>query len=260
VPLNCEADGRFPNHHPDPSAAENMQPLVDAVRAQKVELGIAYDGDADRIGVVDDKGDVLWGDDLTLLFARHLLEVEPGAAVVGEVKCSMRLFQGVEAAGGRAIMWKAGHSLIRAKMAEEGALLAGEMSGHVFFRHRYFGFDDAIYASARLLEILTRSDKPLSKLLADVPRTYATGELHVPADEEKKFELIRRAVFRFKADGLQVVDVDGARVVFEDGWGLVRASNTQPMLVLRFEATTQRRLAKIRGLVEKALDEIQRSM
>jgi phosphomannomutase/phosphoglucomutase len=260
VPLFCEMDGRFPNHHPDPTIVENMRALADTVLREKADVGIAYDGDADRLGVVDEKGNILWGDELTLLFSRELLKIEPGAAIVGEVKCSMRMYDGIAKAGGRPIMWKAGHSLIKAKMKEEGALLAGEMSGHIFWRHRYFGFDDAVYSSARLLEILSHEARPLSQLLADVPQTFATPELRVDTLEEKKFEIVRRAVKHFKDAGHQVVDVDGVRVVFPDGWGLVRASNTQPILVLRFEATTEKRLTEIRALVEGVLGEIQKAV
>ena len=260
VPLFCEMDGRFPNHHPDPTIVKNMQELARAVASEKATLGIAYDGDADRIGVVDEKGNILWGDELTLLFARELLKIEPGAAIVGEVKCSMRMYDEIARAGGKAIMWKAGHSLIKAKMKESKALLAGEMSGHIFWKHRYFGFDDAIYSTARLLEILTNTDRKLSELLADVPKTFATPELRVDTVEEKKFEIVRRTVKHFKDSGYQVVDVDGVRVVFSDGWGLVRASNTQPILVLRFEAKSEARLKEIRALVEGALAGIQKTV
>jgi len=260
IPLFCEMDGRFPNHHPDPTIVKNMKDLAERVLQEKADLGISYDGDADRIGVVDEQGNILWGDELTLLFARELLKVEPGAAIVGEVKCSMRMYDQIAKAGGRPIMWKAGHSLIKAKLKEEGALLAGEMSGHIFWKHRYFGFDDALYSSARLLEILSGTERKLSQMLADVPQTFATEELRVDAAEEKKFEIVRRAVQHFKDAGHQVVDVDGARVVFPDGWGLVRSSNTQPILVLRFEATTEKRLAEIRALVEGALAQIQKAV
>jgi phosphomannomutase/phosphoglucomutase len=261
VPLFCDMDPRFPNHHPDPTILANMQPLVERVKQEKADVGIAYDGDADRIGVVDDKGNILWGDELMILFSRELLRERPGAAIVGEVKCSMRMYDDIRARGGRAIMWKAGHSLIKAKMKEEGALLAGEMSGHIFWRHRYYGFDDAIYSTARLLEILTRNEKPLSELLADVPKTFATPELRVDVgSEEKKFEIVRRALEHFRAAGNEVIDVDGVRVVYPDGWGLIRASNTQPILVLRFEARTEARLAEIRGSIENVLADIQKSV
>jgi len=201
------------------------------------------------VGAVDERGQVLWGDQLMILFSRAILAERPGAAIVGEVKCSFTLYDDIASHGGRAIMWKAGHSLIKAKMKEEHAELAGEMSGHIFFGHRWLGFDDGIYASGRLLELLSRTDARMSTLLADVPRTFSTPELRVDCPEDKKFELVRRAQAYFK-DRYEAVTVDGVRVVFPDGWGLVRASNTQPILVLRFEATTQPRLDEIRKLVE----------
>jgi phosphomannomutase/phosphoglucomutase len=249
VPLFVEMDGRFPNHHPDPTVEANLEHLKAKVRETGADLGIAYDGDADRVGAVDEKGRVLWGDQLMILFSRALLQEHPGAAIVGEVKCSMTLYDDIAARGGRAIMWKAGHSLIKAKMKEEGALLAGEMSGHIFFGHRWFGFDDGIYSSARLLELVSRTDRPVSTLLDDVPPTHSTPELRVDCPEELKFELVRRAQ-EFFAARHEAVTVDGVRVVFPDGWGLVRASNTQPLLVLRFEATTPERLDEIRSYVQ----------
>jgi phosphomannomutase/phosphoglucomutase len=257
VPLFVEMDGNFPNHHPDPTVEKNLEGLRQKVIETRADVGVAYDGDADRVGAVDEKGNVLWGDQIMILFSRALLEEVPGAAIVGEVKCSMSLYDDIARRGGRPIMWKAGHSLIKAKMKEEQALLAGEMSGHIFFAHRWFGFDDGIYSSARLLELLTRTDRPLSALLSDVPRTYSTPELRVDCPEEKKFEVVRRAQEWFKAR-YDAVTVDGVRVVFPDGWGLVRASNTQPLLVLRFEARTRDRLAEIEALVRGRLDEILR--
>ena len=259
VPLFCEMDARFPNHHPDPTVVENMEALVREVKRQKAPAGIAYDGDADRLGVVDDQGEIRWGDQLMILFAREVLKEVPGSAIVGEVKCSMTLYEDIARRGGRPIMWKAGHSLIKAKMKEENAMLAGEMSGHIFFRHRYFGFDDAIYSSARLLEILTHTDRKLSELLSDVPKTFASPEIRVECPEDVKFSLVRRAVDYFRDRKYEIVDVDGVRVVFPDGWGLIRASNTQPILVLRFEAKTQQRLDEIRKLLEGVLDELKRS-
>jgi phosphomannomutase/phosphoglucomutase len=259
VPLFVEMDGRFPNHHPDPTVEANLAHLKAKVRETGADVGIAYDGDADRVGAVDEQGNVLWGDQLMILFSRALLEEVPGATIVAEVKCSMTLYDDVARRGGRAIMWKAGHSLIKAKMKEEGALLAGEMSGHIFFGHRWFGFDDGIYSSARFLELLTRTDRPVSALLADVPRTYATPELRVDCPEDQKFEVVRRAQEYFRSR-YQAVTVDGVRVVFPDGWGLVRASNTQPLLVLRFEATTQARLAEIESLVRGKVEEILREV
>jgi phosphomannomutase / phosphoglucomutase len=259
VPLFIEMDGRFPNHHPDPTVEKNLEHLKAKVRETGADVGIAYDGDADRVGAVDEKGNVLWGDQIMILFSRALLAENPGAAIVGEVKCSFTLYDDIAKRGGRPIMWKAGHSLIKAKMKEEKALLAGEMSGHIFFAHRWFGFDDGIYSSARLLELLSRTDQPLSALLADVPKTASTPELRVDCPEDKKFEVVRRAQEFFR-NGYEAVTVDGVRVVFPDGWGLVRASNTQPLLVLRFEATTKARLLEIERLVRGKVDEIMREI
>jgi len=238
---------------------KNLEDLKRTVLETGADLGIAYDGDADRVGAVDERGQVLWGDQLMILFSRALLAENPGAAIVGEVKCSMSLYDDIAARGGRPIMWKAGHSLIKAKMKEEGALLAGEMSGHIFFGHRWFGFDDGIYSSARLLELVSLTDRPVSTLLADVPRTFATPEIRVDCPEDLKFELVRRAQEWF-AGRYEAVTVDGVRVVFPDGWGLVRASNTQPLLVLRFEARTPERLAEIEALVSGKVDELKREL
>jgi phosphomannomutase/phosphoglucomutase len=259
VPLFIDMDGRFPNHHPDPTVEKNLEHLKAKVLETKADLGIAYDGDADRVGAVDEKGAVLWGDQLMILFSRALLQEVPGAAIVGEVKCSMTLYDDIARKGGRAIMWKAGHSLIKAKMKEEGALLAGEMSGHIFFAHRWFGFDDGIYSSARLLELLSRTDRPLSTLLEDVPRTFSTPEIRMDCPEDVKFEVVRRAQ-SFFSSRYQAVTVDGVRVTFPDGWGLVRASNTQPLLVLRFEAKTPERLREIERLVTGKVEELRREL
>jgi phosphomannomutase / phosphoglucomutase len=259
VPLFVEMDGAFPNHHADPTVEKNLEDLKAKVRETGADLGVAYDGDADRLGAVDEKGNVLWGDQIMILFSRALLAEHPGAAIVAEVKCSSTLYDDVARRGGRAIMWKAGHSLIKAKMKEEGALLAGEMSGHIFFGHRWYGFDDGIYSSARLLELLSRTDAPLSALLADVPRTESTPELRMDCPEDTKFEVVRRAQEWFRARH-EAVTVDGVRVVFPDGWGLVRASNTQPLLVLRFEANTKERLAEIERLVRGRVEAIMREM
>jgi phosphomannomutase / phosphoglucomutase len=259
VPLFLEPDGRFPNHHPDPTVEKNLEHLKATVRRVRADVGIAYDGDSDRVGAVDEQGQVLWGDQLMILFSRAILAEVPGAAIVAEVKCSFTLYDDIAARGGRGIMWKAGHSLIKAKMKEEHAELAGEMSGHIFFAHRWLGFDDGIYSSGRLLELLSRTDAPMSSLLADVPKTYSTPELRVDCPEDKKFELVRRAQAWFSAR-YQAVTVDGVRVVFPDGWGLVRASNTQPILVLRFEATSEARLAEIRALVEQQVTRLLREL
>ena len=256
VPLFCEMDATFPNHHPDPTVLANLKDLIAAVKREKAEVGIAYDGDTDRIGVVDEHGSVLWGDQLMVLFARQVLKDSPGAVIVGEVKCSSTLFDDIARHGGRPIMWKVGHSLIKAKMKEEHAELAGEMSGHIFFKNRFFGFDDAIYSTARLLEILTHEQRPLSALLADVPKTSTTPELRMPMPEAKKVEVVRRTAEALRAAGHSIVDVDGVRVTFPDGWGLVRPSNTTPLLVLRFEAQSDARLQEIRHLVESTVERV----
>jgi phosphomannomutase/phosphoglucomutase len=255
VPLFMEMDGRFPNHHPDPTVEKNLVDLKNKVREVRADIGIAYDGDSDRVGAVDEKGQVFWGDQIMILFSRAILKEVPGAAIVGEVKCSMTLYDDIAAKGGRPIMWKAGHSLIKAKMKEEKAELAGEMSGHIFFANRWFGFDDGIYSSARLLELLTHETRPMSELLSDVPRTFSTPEIRYDCPEELKFQVVKEAQ-EFFASRYQAVTVDGVRVTFPDGWGLVRASNTQPLLVLRFEAKTQPRLVEIEQLVRGKVDEI----
>lgn len=247
--LYCEVDGRFPNHFPDPTIPENLKDLTARVKETGAHLGIGYDGDADRIGVVDDRGNIIWGDQLMILFARDILKEEKGATFVAEVKCSQNLFDDIERHGGRAIMWRTGHSLIKEKMKEEGAVLGGEMSGHLFFAHRYLGYDDAIYASCRLLELLSKTERRLSELLDDLPQTFNTPEIRVECRDEIKFEVVERVKKALRRDH-EIIDVDGVRVKFGDGWGLVRASNTQPVLVLRFEAHSEKRLHEIKALVE----------
>lgn len=253
--LYCEPDGRFPNHHPDPTVPKNMEDLAGRVRASGAELGIALDGDADRIGAVDGQGRIIWGDQLVMLFAREILSRRPGSTFVSEVKCSQALFDEVERLGGRAIMWKVGHSLIKVKMREEGAVLAGEMSGHMFFADRWFGFDDAVYAGMRLVELLTHSSLTLEQLYDTLPALHNTPEIRMDCPDDLKFEVVRRAVEHFRA-AHPVVDIDGARVTFPGGWGLVRASNTGPVLVLRFEADSKENLTGIQTLVENQLREI----
>jgi len=245
--LFCEPDGRFPNHHPDPTLPENLKHLVQKVSDTSADLGIAFDGDADRIGVVDRRGKIIWGDQLMIIFSRDLLKRHPGAKIIGEVKCSQVLYDDIRKHGGMPIMWKAGHSLIKGKMKEEGALLAGEMSGHIFFAERYFGYDDAIYAGARLLEILTTESKELEELLAGVPSLVSTPEIRMDCPDDKKFQIVAALASEFKKE-YQVIDVDGARVVFDGGWGLIRASNTQPVLVLRFEAQDHKTLQEIQKI------------
>ena len=259
IELFCEMDGSFPNHHPDPTVKENLQDLVAAVRQHEAHLGIAFDGDGDRIGAVDDTGRILWGDELMILFSREILARHPGATIIGEVKCSMNLYRQIESHGGVGIMWKAGHSLIKAKMKETGASLAGEVSGHIFFADGFYGFDDATYAGARLLQLVADSGGSLSQLLEDVPPLYSTPEIRVDVKESEKFEIVRQLQEYFSRH-YETVTIDGVRVLFEDGWGLVRASNTQPALVLRFEASTPDRLAGIRSMVELKLEEVSRSL
>jgi len=261
TPLFIEPDGRFPNHHPDPTVEKNVADLKAKVAEVGAEVGIALDGDADRIGVVDAKGRIVWGDQLMILFARSILKEVPGATFVSEVKCSKAMYDEIAKAGGKAIMWKVGHSLIKEKMKEEKALLAGEMSGHIFFAHRYFGYDDAIYAAARLCELLTKDEKPLAEHVDGLPKLFNTPEIRYELPDEIKFDVVRRVVEHYKAsaekEGHQVVDVDGARVTWKDGWALVRASNTQAALVLRFEAETEARLNEIRKKVEGTLKKVE---
>jgi phosphomannomutase/phosphoglucomutase len=255
IELFCDPDSRFPNHHPDPTVLENMRFAIDAVHEQQADLAIAFDGDADRIGVVDEKGKVIWGDQLMVIFARAILEEQPGATFIAEVKCSQTLFDDIAKHGGNAIMWKVGHSLIKSAMKEKGAALAGEMSGHIFFAHRFFGFDDALYAGARLLEILSQTNAPLSSLLADLPPTINTPEIRFDCPDDKKFAVVAKLTEEFKKTH-KVIDIDGARVLFEYGWGLVRASNTQPVLVMRFEADSESHLKEIQDSVESTLKDL----
>ena len=257
--LYCDMDGTFPNHEADPTVLENMQDLIALVKKEKLDLGIGYDGDGDRIGVVDEKGRIIYGDRLMVLFAREILSRKPGATIISEVKCSKTLYDDIEQHGGRAIMWKTGHAPIKQKMKIEKAELAGEMSGHMFFADRYFGYDDAAYASCRLLEILAAGEKPLSELFMDLPETFTTPEIRVDCPDDQKFELVRKTTEYFREHN-DVIDIDGVRVLFDDGWGLVRASNTQPALVLRFEAMSPERLEEIRHLVESVLEKYRRDM
>jgi phosphomannomutase / phosphoglucomutase len=255
VELFIEPDSNFPNHHPDPTVTENLHDCVRAVRETGADLGIAFDGDGDRVGVVDETGRIIWGDELMVLLAREILKENKGATIIAEVKCSQNLFADIVKHGGAAIMWKAGHSLIKAKMKETGAALAGEMSGHIFFADRFYGFDDAAYAGARVLEILSKTDKKLSELLSDLPPTFSTPELRVPCDDEQKFAVVQKIAEEFARTN-EVITTDGARILFENGWGLVRASNTQAILVLRFEADSEENLNAIRETVEARVNQI----
>ena len=258
IPLYCEVDGNFPNHHPDPTLASSLKDLIAKVKKTKADCGLAFDGDADRIGGVDEKGNVLYGDNLLVLFARSILKEKPGAVVIGEVKCSRTLYADILKHGGKPIMWKTGHSLIKDAMKKFGAQVAGEMSGHMFFKHRWYGFDDAIYSGGRLLEFLASGKKTLSEHLADVPKMHTTEEIRIKVDESRKFGVVAKATEFFKAQGYEVNTIDGARIEFPDGWGLVRASNTSPMLVMRCEAETKKRLNEIRKIVEGKVAELTR--
>jgi phosphomannomutase/phosphoglucomutase len=260
VPLYCEPDGLFPNHHADPTVAKNLELCIAKVKETKADLGIAFDGDADRIGVVTAEGEILWGDKLMVLLSRAVLKAVPGAAIVGEVKCSFTMYDDIKQHGGKPIMWKAGHSLIKAKMKETHAALAGEMSGHIFYKDRFFGFDDAPYTAARLLEILSNESQSLAELLADVPVTYSSPELRFDTVEEKKFALVARCTEKLKAKGLELVTVDGVRATWPDGWGLIRASNTTPILVVRYEAKTKARLAEIQMLIDSTIHEAKQEL
>ena len=250
--LYFDMDGNFPNHHPDPTVEANLSLLQAAVKREGAELGIAFDGDADRIGAVDEHGNVVWGDYLLLIYAREILTRKPGSTFIGEVKCSQVLYDELERLGGKPIMYRTGHSLIKAKMKEEHAELAGEMSGHMFFADRFYGFDDALYAAGRLIEIVANSGKPLSAQLEGLPAMVSTPEIRVDCSDETKFEVIRLVAEHFRKL-YKVVDVDGVRVIFENGWGLARASNTQPVLVLRFEASSPELLAQYQNEVEEAV-------
>ena len=249
VEMFFEMDGRFPNHHPDPTVPENLAALIAKVRETGAELGIAFDGDTDRIGAVDENGAVVYGDQLMIVYAREILTRKPGATFIGEVKCSQAMYDDLAARGGNPIMWKTGHSLIKAKMQETRAELAGEMSGHMFFADRYYGFDDALYAACRLIEIVAQSGHPLSYQLADLPKTVTTPEIRFDCPDEIKFDVVRRCAEELRAR-YKTIEVDGVRVLFPQGWGLVRASNTQPVLVMRFEAATPELLRQYRAEME----------
>ena len=257
--IYCDMDGTFPNHEADPTVLKNMQDLIALVRDKQLDLGIGFDGDGDRIGVEDENGSIIFGDKLMIIYAREILSRKPGSTFISEVKCSQTMYDDIAKNGGRAIMWKTGHSLIKKKMKDEDAELAGEMSGHMFFKDRYFGFDDATYAACRLLEILSNSDRRLSQLLEDVPTTYTTPEIRVDCPDNVKFTLVQQVTEYFR-QRYEVIDIDGVRVLFDDGWGLVRASNTQPALVLRFEALSKNRLQEIRNLVESTLEDIKKDL
>jgi phosphomannomutase/phosphoglucomutase len=254
IELYCEPDGSFPNHHPDPTEPHNLVDLIAKVKESNADFGIGFDGDADRIGAVDENGKIIPGDMLVLLYARSILPELQGAPIIGDVKCSELLFKDIEDQGGKAVMWKTGHSLMKKKLKELAAPLAGEMSGHIFFKHRFYGFDDAIYCSARLAEILSKSNKTLSEMFSDLPKMYSTPEIRVDCPEDIKFKIAEKAKDVF--NDYKVDTTDGARITFESGWGLVRASNTQSILVMRFEAKSQELVDKYQKLVMEKIEGI----
>lgn len=246
IELYCESDPNFPNHHPDPIKPENMEDLVEQVKVHQADLGIGIDGDGDRLGVVDHEGNLIWGDMLMILFWRDIMPRYPGAKAIVEVKCSQALIDEINRLGGEPILYKTGHSLIKAKMKEIGAIFTGEMSGHMFFADDYYGFDDAVYAGARLLALLSHSDKNLKAMLEDVPRYYSTPEIRIPSSDTEKFQVVEKVLTYFGSK-YKILDIDGARILFPDGWGLVRASNTGPELIVRCEANSPQALVKIKN-------------
>lgn len=264
IPLYCEPDGSFPNHHPDPTVAEYVQDLIKTTKEVDADFGVGYDGDADRIGVIDREGNIIWGDQLMIILCRDILRQHKGAIVVGDVKCSQAMFDDIKRNGGIPVMWNTGHSLIKKKMRDERAILAGEFSGHIFIADRYFGYDDAIYATLRLIEIIKKTGRDINDLLSDVPKMFYTPEIRVDCADEIKHSVVQKVVQRFKLykdEGdapyniLEMSTIDGIRVVFEKGWGLVRVSNTQPVIVMRFEAEDETALNSYRTFIEHELSE-----
>ncbi len=253
--LNGAVDGAFPAHHPDPTVPKNLEQLIAAVRERHADLGIAFDGDADRIGVVDNDGQILWGDELLIVLARDVLRSRPGGTIIADVKASQVLFDEVARAGGTPLMWRTGHSLIKAKMAETGSPLAGEMSGHVFFADKWYGFDDALYASVRLLGIVARMEAPLSSVKQGLPRTISTPELRFDCEDTRKFGVIEEVAGRLKREGAEVSSIDGVRVKTPDGWWLLRASNTQAVLVARAEAADESGLDRLKAVLSSQLEQ-----
>lgn len=256
IPLYCDVDGNFPNHHPDPGKPENLADLIERVKAEGADIGLAFDGDGDRLGVVTNTGKIIWPDRLLMLFARDVVSRNPGADVLYDVKCSRRLAGVISEAGGRPIMWKSGHSLMKAKMKETGALLAGEMSGHIFFGERWYGFDDGLYSAARLLEILGIEDRHCDEVFEDFPEDISTPELNVAVSEDTKFALMERLGKEGNFGEANISTIDGIRVEYTDGWGLCRASNTTPALVLRFEAETEQALERIKAVFREQLQKV----
>lgn len=257
IPLYCDSDPKFPHHFPDPTRPENMRDLIEAVKNRHADVGLGFDGDGDRLGVVDNEGNILWGDMIMILFWREILPRHPGADAIVEVKCSERLVQEITKLGGRPQFYKTGHSLIKAKMKELGAVFTGEMSGHMFFADEYYGYDDAVYAAGRLLRILSRTEKSLAQLLSDVPKAFATPEIRIPCAEEKKKYYVEKARAELRRSAPDTIEIDGVRARFADGWGLVRASNTGPELIVRCEGQTEEACRAIKALIARTLSPLQ---
>ena len=251
--LFTEVDGTFPNHHPDPAKVENLQDIRAVVEKEKLELGLAFDGDGDRVGVIDDKGQIIWPDRQMILYSRDILDRNPGARIIYDVKCSTLLPKAISEAGGEPEMWKTGHSFVKARIKETGAALGGEMSGHIFFKERWYGFDDALYSAARLLEILSRDDRPVSEIFGEIPDSVNTPELGIKFEEGEHHKFMQAFVENAKFEGADLTTIDGIRADFKNGWGLVRASNTTPSLVIRFEADSQSDLEQIQDNFRTAM-------
>lgn len=253
--LYCDMDGTFPNHEADPTVEKNLEDLKKLVKENSLDIGIGFDGDGDRLGIIDSSGNIIYGDQMMIIFAREVLKNNPEAVFISEVKCSLTMYEDIEKNGGKAVMWKTGHSKIKKKMKETNALLAGEMSGHIFFADRYFGHDDGIYAACRMLEIIDKTGKSPSELICDVPKTFSTPEIRMECPEDKKPSIVSKMTETFKKTN-KVIDIDGARILYDDGWGLIRSSNTQPVLVLRFESYTEDGLSRIKNEIESKLQEL----
>ena len=253
IGLYCKVDGNFPNHHPDPSKPENLQELIELVKSEEADIGLAFDGDGDRLGVIDSKGNIIWPDRQMMLYSMDVLSRNPGADIIYDVKCTKHLAKVISANGGHPIMWKTGHSLVKAKMRETGALLAGECSGHIFFKERWYGFDDALYTAARLLEILSADTRKSSEIFDALPNSEVTPEINVAVSDEKKFDFIKRLSEQGAFGEGKMIDIDGVRVEYQDGWGLVRASNTTPNLVIRFEGDSVETIERIKKIFKQQM-------
>jgi len=253
IGLYCKVDGNFPNHHPDPSKPENLQELIELVKSEDADIGLAFDGDGDRLGVIDSQGNIIWPDRQMMLYSMDVLSRNPGADIIYDVKCTKHLAKVISTNGGHPIMWKTGHSLVKAKMRETGALLAGECSGHIFFKERWYGFDDALYTAARLLEILSADTRKSFEIFNALPNSEVTPEINVPVADDRKFDFIKRLSEQGAFGEGKIIDIDGVRVEYQDGWGLVRASNTTPNLVIRFEGESIEIIERIKKIFKQQM-------